>query len=750
MTVVATTVGARGGVGESVVRPDGEPKVSGSFEYLGDMDVEGQLWMFTRRSEVPRARIVGIDSAGALALRGVHLVLTVDDVPGSRYQGQVVADQPVLADGEVRHWGEAVAVVVADDEETARLGAEAIDIELEVLEAVVDPEAAYEAGEVFRSVRVRRGDPERHGEVVVEGHYEIASQDQAALGTEAGLAMPDGVGGVDLWGPTQWTHVDHRQLVACLGLEEDQVRVHIGGLGGAFGSREDLSVQTHLAMAALRTGRPVKVVYDRVQSFAGHVKRHAARLHYKHEAEPDGTLVRVDARLLLDGGAYMATSEAVIANAAYFSVGPYRCETTSIDAHAVRTNHLPSGAMRGFGANQVMFAVEAQMDRLADELGLDPMELRLKNALGPGDQMPTTGQEIVEPLPTAEVIRTVLAMPLPDPESTEDPRLRPGGTGLTTSDQHVKRGVGFALGFKNLAFSEGFDDYAEAEVELTDAGVVIRTAAIEVGQGLVTILQQIARTALGIEDVTVEFVDTTRIGSAGSTSASRQTQMSGGAVLEACHRLRASTLERFGGDDITAEGVWREGVLSAVMSDVLADGPVSERVRFRHRATERPDENGRGIAHVDFSVGAQRAVVDVDVELGLVRVVQIDVAQDVGKALNPMQVMGQIEGGIAQGLGHAVMEELVYEQGVLMNPNFTDYLLPTSLDMPHVEAVLVEEPGSWGPHGAKGFAEVPTIAATPAVMAAIRNATGLALKRAPVRPDDIALADGLPIEGTAN
>jgi CO/xanthine dehydrogenase Mo-binding subunit len=699
-----------------VIRPDGEAKVRGTFEYLGDMEVEGQLWMATRRADVARARIVGIDTGPALAMRGVHLALTVEDVPGHRYQGQIVTDQPVLAQDEVRHWGEAIAVVVADDEETARLGAEAIEVELEKLEPLVDLDEALAAGEVFRSVNVRTGDMDRRGEVVVVDTYEIASQDQAALGTEAGLAVPDGSGGVDLWGPTQWTHVDHRQLVACLALDDDQVRVHIGGVGGAFGSREDLSVQTHLAMAALRTGRPIKTVYDRVQSFAGHVKRHAAVMRYRHEADREGHLVRVEAELLLDGGAYHMTTDAVVANAAYFAVGPYRCATSIIDAHSLRTNHIPAGAMRGFGANQVMFAVEAQMDRLAAEIGMDPMELRMKNVIHTGDHLPTTLQQIDDSLPSDEVISTLLAMPLPDPDDSDDPRRLPGGTGLTTSRDAVVRGVGYALGFKNLQFSEAFDDFADVEVVLGEDGAIIRTAAIEVGQGMITILGQIARTALGVEEVSVEFVDTSRIGSAGSTSASRQTQMSGGAVLMACERIQ----ERID----AGEGL-----------------PLTENVRFRHRQTEAPDPDGHGNLHVDFCIAAQRAIVDVDPDLGLVRVVQIDTAQDVGKALNPLQVIGQIEGGAAQGIGHAVMEELIYEDGILMNPNFTDYLLPTSMDMPHIEAVLVEEPSSWGPFGAKGFAEVPTIAATPAVMAAIRNATGRKLNRAPVRPDDIALME---------
>ncbi len=731
----------RGGIGESPVRPDGIPKVTGTFAYLNDLHADGMLWAATRRAGVARARIIRLDVGPARAMPGVRDVITFADIPGHPYQGQIVTDQPVLADDEIRYWGEAIAVVAADDPETARLAAEAIVVELEPLEPLTDLQRALELGEVYRHVPVRRGDPEARGEVAVEGVYEVGTQDQTPLGTEAGLAIPDGEGGVDLWGPSQWTHIDHTQLVACLGLEPDQVRVHISGLGGAFGAREDLSLQTHIALLALRTGRPVKQEYDRTDSFAGHVKRHGARMWYRHEADRDGRLVRVEAKLLLDGGAYHMTSDAVVANAAYFAVGPYRCPNTFVDAYAVRTNHPPAGAMRGFGANQPCFAAESQMDRLAAELGIDPLELRLRNALVPGDRLPTTGQLITEPLPTDEVIRSVAALPLPESDG-DDPLHLPGGTGLTTPPDRVVRGVGYAVGMKNLAFSEGFDDYAEARVVLTPEGAEVHTAAIEVGQGMVTILIQIARTVLGIENVSVVFDDTSQIGSAGSSSASRQTQMAGGAVLRAAQAARTAALELAGGDELDDRGVWRGDELVMTLAELHEAGPISEWVRFRHPQTEEPDENGQGNLHVDFSVAAHRAVVDVDPDLGLVRVVRVDIAQDVGRALHPVQLRGQIEGGIAQGMGLAVMEELVFrEDGTVANPTFTDYLLPTILDMPDIEAVLIEEPGSWGPFGAKGMAELPSVSATPAVVAAIRAATGKALTRVPVRPEHIVFGD---------
>jgi xanthine dehydrogenase D subunit len=722
-----------------VLRPDGVPKVAGNFAYASDLFANGMLWGATLRSPYAHARLTRLDIAPALAMGGVHAVLTQDDVPGLPYFGQDHQDQPVLCDGEARYWGEPVAVVAADDLETARRAVAAIIVEWEQLEPAADPEAAAAAGEVFREMRIRRGEPTATGSVVIEGYYETATQDQAPLGPEAGLAIPDGEGGLDLYVTSQWVHVDHRQIVACLDVADDRIRCHPAGIGGAFGAREDISLHIHIAMLAMVTGRPVKMVYDRSESFVGHVKRHPSRMWYRHEADATGKLVKVEARLILDGGAYAHTSPAVLANAAFFVVGPYVCDNVVVDAAAVRTNNPPCGAMRGFGAVQTCFAYESQMDRLAAELDLDPLELRRRNALVSGDPLATSGQIIEGSLPTHEVIDALVAIPLPEPLDTGDPRHLPGGTGLTTPASAVRRGVGYALGLKNLAFSEAFDDFSEARIVLTAAGVEVHTAAIEVGQGLITVCQQIARTVLGIEHVAVIWDDTSQIGSAGSTSASRQTQMTGGAVHAAAQGLRAELLEQYEGDDLNDEGVWRAGSLVATIADICAAGPVEHWVQFRHPPTYEVDENGQGDPHAGFVVAAHRAVVDVDPELGLVKVIRIDTAQDVGKILNPQAARGQVEGGIMQGLGLAVMEELIVDDGMIRNPTFTDYLLPTFLDAPDVEMRFIEEPDHWGPFGAKGIGEPPTISSTPAVVAAIRAATGRALNRVPVRPEDLAL-----------
>ena len=727
----------KGGIGSSVLRPDGKSKVIGKFEYASDLSSEDMLWGATLRSPHAHARLLKIDTAPAKAMAGVRAVLTQDDVPGEPLFGQEEQDQPVFCDGVARYWGEPVAVVAADDEETARLAAAAIVVEWEPLAPLVDPDKAAEEGSTFRDLKVSRGDESATGAVVVEGFYETATQDQAPLGPEAGFAIPDGEGGLDLYVTSQWIHVDHRQIIACLAMEPDEIRCHPAGIGGAFGSREDISLHIHVAMLSLATGRPVKMTYDRSESFVGHVKRHPSRMWYRHEADEDGKLVKVEARLILDGGAYAHTSRAVIANAAYFVVGPYNCDNVIVEASAVKTNNPPCGAMRGFGAVQTCFGSEMQMDRLAEALDMDPLELRRRNFLAAGDPLATSGQIIDGSLPTLAVLDAVEAIPLPDDKVEDDPQLLPGGTGLTTPASSVVRGVGYAVNIKNLAFSEGFDDFSEARAVMTTDGVEIHTAAMEVGQGLVTVCQQIARTILGTDDVEVVWDDTSQIGSAGSTSASRQTQMTGGAVHAASVGLRDKILAAHGGDELLDDGVYLRDELVATVEQICADGPVENHVQFRHPETFPPDENGQGDIHAGFVVSAHRAVVDVDPELGLVRVVQVDTAQDVGKALNPQAIVGQLEGGTLQGVGLAVMEQLVVDGGVIRNPTFTDYLIPTFVDAPSVNTRVIEEGDHFGPFGAKGIGESPTISSTPAVVAAIRAATGRDLTRVPVLPEDI-------------
>jgi CO/xanthine dehydrogenase Mo-binding subunit len=527
---------------------------------------------------------------------------------------------------------------------------------------------------------------------------------------------------VDIDVATQWIHVDRDQIAPCLALAPEQVRVHLAGVGGAFGGREDLSIQIHAALLALHTERPVKMVYNREESFTGHVHRHPAKIWAEHRATRDGRLVAVHARILLDGGAYASSSTAVLANACCFVAGPYRVDNVLVEGTCVYTNNPPCGAMRGFGAVQGCFAHEAQMDKLAAALDIDPVELRLLNAIKPGDMLPT-GQVITGSLPVAEVIRRCAELDPPPPEELPRESVRlPGGTGNTTRGEGVRRGNGFAVGLKNICFSEGFDDYAAARVRLfsTTTGELsaeILCAAAEVGQGVTDVIAQVARQELGIDDVAVTTPSTTGVGSAGSSSASRMTWMAAGAVRLACQEALAER-ERTGAD-VDVERVYRH--LPTFPLDPETGQVLGER------------------AHVAFACAAMKVVAEVDVELGLTRIVWIGTAQDVGKALNPLAVHGQIEGGTAQGIGLALMEEIQTTGGLITNASFTDYLIPTSLDVPPIEAVLVEEPEPDGPYGLKGVGEPPTVVSTAAVMSALRAATGRELARVPVRPDDIAL-----------
>ncbi|MFD9053949.1 xanthine dehydrogenase subunit D [Streptomyces albidoflavus] len=775
----------RGGIGESTLRPDGTLKVTGEFAYASDMWHEDMLWGHTLRSPHAHARIVSLDTGEALAQAGVYAVLTYDDLPAEvKNYGLEIQDTPALANGRVRHHGEPVALVAADHPETARRAAAKIKVVYEELPLVTDEASATAPGapllhegrddhhaahtphpNIVHRQPIVHGDVaagRARADVVVTGEYVFGMQDQAFLGPESGLAVPAEDGGVDLYVATQWLHADLRQIAPVLGLPEEKVRMTLSGVGGAFGGREDLSMQIHACLLALRTGKPVKMVYNRFESFFGHVHRHPAKLHYEHGATRDGKLTHLVCRIVLDGGAYASSSPAVVGNAASLGAGPYNIDNVEIETLALYTNNPPCGAMRGFGAVQACFAYEAQMDKLAAALGMDPVELRQLNAMEQGSVLPT-GQSVDSPAPVAELLRRVKARPLPPERQWEsaggaaDVRALPGGLSNTTHGEGVVRGVGYAVGIKNVGFSEGFDDYSTARVRLQVTGgepvAVVHTAMAEVGQGGITVHAQIARTELGVSQVTIHPADT-QVGSAGSTSASRQTYVTGGAVKHACEAVREKVLEigraklgtyhpAWATAELLLEGgkvVTDGGEVLASLAEVLGDEVVDLELEWRHRPTEPFDlRTGQGDGHVQYSFAAHRAVVEVDTELGLVKVVELACAQDVGKALNPLSVVGQIQGGSTQGLGVAVMEEIVVDPATakVRNPSFTDYLIPTILDTPTIPVDVLELADDHAPYGLRGVGEAPTLSSTPAVLAAIRAATGLELNRTPVRPEHL-------------
>ncbi|MEV4430544.1 xanthine dehydrogenase subunit D [Streptomyces sp. R-07] len=772
----------KGGIGESTLRPDGTLKVTGEFAYSSDMWHEDMLWGQILRSTVAHAEIVSIDTSEALVMDGVYAVLTHEDLPAAKNYGMEFQDTPVLAYGKVRHHGEPVALVAADHPETARRAAAKIKIEYRELPVITDEASAiapdailvhenrddHHSGHVPHPnivhrqpiIRGNADEAAKRADVIVKGEYTFGMQDQAFLGPESGLAVPAEDGGVDLYVATQWLHSDLKQIAPCLGLPEEKVRMTMAGVGGAFGGREDISMQILASILALRTGKPVKMVYNRYESFFGHVHRHPAKLYYEHGATKDGKLTHMKCKIVLDGGAYASSTASVVGNASSLSVGPYVIEDVEIEAIGLYTNNPPCGAMRGFGAVQACFAYEAQMDKLAAKLGMDPVELRQLNAMEQGTIMPT-GQVVDSPAPVAELLRRVKARPLPPERQWEtagegaDVRALPGGLSNTSHGEGVVRGIGYAVGIKNVGFSEGFDDYSTAKIRIEvingEAVATVHTAMAEVGQGGVTIHAQIARTELGVQQVTIHPADT-QVGSAGSTSAGRQTYMTGGAIKNSCEIVREKVLEigrrKFGSyhpawanAELLLEGgkvVTDGGEALATIADVLEDQAVEVEEEWRHRPTQAFDlVTGQGDGHVQYAFAAHRAVVEVDTELGLVKVIELACAQDVGKAVNPLSVVGQIQGGTTQGLGVAVMEEIIVDPKTakVRNPSFTDYLIPTILDTPTIPVDYLELADPNAPYGVRGIGEAPTLSSTPAVLAAIRAATGLELNKTPVRPE---------------
>ncbi|QLE72264.1 oxidoreductase [Streptomyces rectiverticillatus] len=746
------------GIGASLPPADAEAKTQGIYPYAADLWAEGLLWAALLRSPHPHARILSIDTAEAARMPGVRAVVTHADVPGDAAHGRKIADRPVFASGIVRHHGEPIAAVAADHPDTARLAAAAIAVEYEVLEPVTDPEQAFSAeplhpdGNLIRHIPLRFGDPDAVGEVIVEGLYRIGRQDPAPIGAEAGLAVPRPDGGVEIYTASTDPHADRDLAAACFGLEPERVKVVVTGVPGAMGDREDPGMQLPLGLLALRTGHPVKLVATREESFLGHPHRHPTLLRYRHHADADGKLVKVEAQILLDAGAYADSSSDALAAAVAFACGPYVVPHAFVEGWAVRTNNPPSGHMRGEGAMQVCAAYEGQMDKLAARLGLDPAELRLRNVLATGDLLPT-GQTVTCPAPVAELLRAVRDYPLPalPSDDPEEDWVLPGGPGGAGEAGAVRRGVGYGLGMVHMLGAEGADEVSTATVKVTGPVATVICAAVETGQGFSTLARQIVQEVLGLDEVYVAPVDTDQPPS-GPGAHSRHTWVSGGAVERAARMVRTQLLQplaaQFGmsAELLTiADGkiTSYDGVLSTTVAEALEGKELWATAQCRPHPTEPLDESGQGDAFVGMAFCAVRAVVDVDVELGSVRVVEMAVAQDVGRVLNPKQARARIEAGVTQGVGAALTENLRTASGLIRRPDFTGYALPTSLDTPDVRIVkLVEERDVVAPFGAKAISAVPVVTSPAAVASAVRAATGRPVNRLPIRPQAAVATSG--------
>jgi CO/xanthine dehydrogenase Mo-binding subunit len=722
-------------IGQRATRIDAVGKVTGETLYPGDIDMEGQLWMKIRFSDRVHARITAIDTSEAEAYPGVVAVLTAKDVPVNEY-GLIMPDQPVLCGPGsakpgadiVRCVSDQVALVIADSEPAAAAAVRLIDITYEDLPVVTDVLEAMADGvpqlhphapdNILAHYKIRRGDMDAgwaQADVIVEGEYRTGYQEHAYLQPEAGLGYIDDEGRVTVIVAGQWVHEDREQIAHALDLPEEQVRVIYPAIGGAFGGREDMSIQIVLALAALKLRRPVKIIWSREESIIGHHKRHPTLIRARWGATRDGRLVAAEAEVIGDGGAYAYTSTKVMGNAHLMVCGPYQIPNVKVDTYAVYTNNVPGGAFRGFGGPQAAFAAENQMNKLAEALGMDPVELRAKNILTDG-ALTVVGT----PLPPGVTLDKVLGEGAAQSDYWQQGK---GGWRRIAIEQPAnparRRGVGMAVGFKNIGFSFGAPEQNWATIELYGAAeierVVVRQAGADVGQGAHTVFVQMAAEAVSVPVDKVQLIghDTAETGNSGSASASRMTFMSGNAIRGAAE----AALQKWANEERPAIATYQ----------------------YRPPKTTPFDpETGHATPNFAYGYMAQFVEVEVDLETGHVEVVRVVSAHDVGHAINPQLVEGQIEGAVTQALGYAIMEHLVTEGGRILNPYLSTYLIPTIWDIPkEVKSVILEYADPRGPWGARGVAEMPFIPLAPAIVAAVHDATGVWLDQIPLIPDRV-------------
>ena len=737
-------------IGKSVNRVDAVEKVTGKALYPGDINLPNQAHMKILFANRPHAIVLRIDTSKAEALDGVIAVLTARDVPVNEY-GMIMNDQPVLCGpgsnipgaDRVRFIGDQVALVIAETQEIAAQGRDLIEVEYEDLPITTDPVEAIVPGtflvhpekdpiegvpNLFTRYRIRKGDVEAgfaQADVIIDSKYHTPPQEHAYLQPEAGVGYIDEEGRVTVKVAGQWVHEDQKQIAHALGLPLDQVRVIYPAIGGAFGGREDMSVQIVLALAAWRLHqrgieRPVKIIWSREESIIGHNKRHVFIIRTRWGATKEGKLTAAEVELIQDGGAYCYTSNKVMGNATLMCTGPYEIPNVKVDSFCVYTNNIPGGAFRGFGGPQAAFAAETQMNKLAETLGMDPVELRMRNVLREGALL-----SVQTPLPQGLSISQVVerCAEAADWRKSENSWQRPDDldkldwiTPIDTKMPYLKRGIGFSCGFKNIGFSFGAPEECWATVELHGKAkierAVIHHAASDVGQGSHTAIAQMVADAVGVplEKVEMIYADTAQTNNSGSVSASRMTFMAGNAVRGASELA----LKKWQDEDRPAIGTFQ----------------------YKPPRTSPYDpQTGQSFPNFAYGYMAQVAAVEVDTETGHVTLLNVIAVNDVGKAINPQQVEGQIEGAVVQAMGYSILEDFVQKDGYVLTPGLSTYLIPGILDIPEkVHTFILEYPEPIGPWGARGMAEMPFIPLAPAVIAAVHDATGIWFDQFPLTP----------------
>ena len=745
-------------IGSSLPRIDAAAKVTGTALYAGDIDMPNQAWMKIVFAGVPHARIHAVDVEAARAAPGVLAVLTAADVPVNEYGLNKMPDQPVLCGpgsseqaATVLWEADHVALVIAETQAQAEAAGKLVRLDYSALPVLTDPFDAmqpdapilhphpfpYPYGErdlnsnVLLEYRLRNGDMQAgwaQADVVVESTYRTHAQEHAYLQPEAGVAFVRPDGKIEVICGGQWMHEERDQIAHALGLPDEQIVVRFPAIGGAFGGREDISVQIVLALAAMKTGRPVKVVWSREESIVGHHKRHPFTIKARWGATREGKIVAAEVDATSDCGAYASTSTKVLGNALLSLLGPYNIPNVHVTARTVYTNNTISGAFRGFGAPQGHFAAEMQVNKLAEQLGMDPVELRMRNLWRNGDRLPTTA-----PLPAGVTVvetLTAAAEQLGWRRGADDQWRQAGQTNFAapkrsalTSLEAVQgeqlRGVGLAVCFKNVGFSLGYPENCTAAVELYGSKeierAVVTCVGADVGQGAHTLFQQVAAVALDLDPAQVEVqADHSDLtGSSGSTSASRMSFMAGNAIKGAAE---------------AALQEWRN-----------EERPARAEYVFRARATTPYNrQTGESDPNVTYGYCAQAAEVVVDADTGQVTVKRLVSANDVGAAFNPVQIEGQIEGAVAQSMGWTLLEQYIQKDGRAVTQHLSTYLIPTVLDVAEViEPLILEIPDPQGPFGLRGMAEMPFVPTAPAIAAAIHAATGVWLDELPYTPERV-------------
>jgi len=740
-------------IGKSEPRKDAWSKVNGSAQYTADIPMPNLHFGALARCPYHHARILSIDTGPARAIPGVLAVLTCADVPGEKTFGPFVQDQPVLAVDVVRHVGEPVALVVATSTAQARQAADCIRIEYELLEAVLDPVAALQpggaqvhpGGNLLTHFDVFSGDPAAgfgEAELLLEEDFSIQRVSPAYMEPENSLARWNPDGSVTVWVSSQKPFDDQKAIARVLGIPVEQVQVIGAVIGGAFGGKEDSSLAILAGVAAWVTRSTVQLVNTRHESFVAHPKRHPAKIHLKIGAKRDGTLTALEGSVVMDTGAYASYGPAVGGLLTEMVPGPYRIPNIRVQTDVVYTHSPYSGAMRGFGSPQAHFAMESCMDMLADRLGMDPLELRRKNILRPGDRLFTQ----------VEIDQSALSLPqCLDAAAQARERLRK----IQPAPGKVS-GVGMALAFQSMGLGAKVPDDSSHRLEwLPDGRVLVHLGAPDLGQGLATVSEQMVAEALGLpfDQVVTAPIDTWSTPDGGVTCASRMTYLVGNALLAASEKMKASLLE----NAARMLNLEKEGLVYENGAVVLATGQRYPASEFSSRAADQgepilaeatavfpyperstPQHLPIGMPHIKYGYAAQIVRVEIDPQLGTVEVKDVVAVHDVGKAINRAAVEGQIEGGIAMGIGYALYEDMTLKANRRWVDSFTEYLLPTARDIPeHVEIQILEIPEESGPFGAKGVAEISVVPTAPAIANAVYDAVKVRVKDLPVTAEKI-------------